>query len=146
MRFDRLMELLAGVFALIVLIGGALLVVAPFATALLWGPQNGRGGWAIFLVIWAIAASILIDNVLKPLLIGKSSNVPFILVMIGVLGGALTFGFPGVFIGPTLLALAFAVQHDWAMGEPLPHDSEVITVEKTRSTSLPGAQSERKSS
>ncbi len=46
MKFERLMELLAGVFALIVLIGGALLVVAPFGTALSWGAVLAYGTWA----------------------------------------------------------------------------------------------------
>lgn len=130
-------------FFLAVIPGGPLVIIAPGA---IWLAQNGRGGWAIFLVAWAVVAAIVSDNVLKPLLIGKSSNVPFILVMIGVLGGAITFGFLGVFIGPTLLAVAYAVLHDWAMGEPLPQETETIAVEATRAASLPGAQPERKSS
>jgi predicted PurR-regulated permease PerM len=78
---------------------------------------------------------IVTDNVLKLVLIGKSSQVPFILVLLGVLGGALTFGFLGVFIGPTLLAVANAVLRDWAIGEPLPHEKETVAVEGVRSRS-----------
>jgi predicted PurR-regulated permease PerM len=43
--------------------------------------------------------------------------VPFILVMVGVLGGAAAFGLLGVFVGPTLLAVANAVLRDWVKAE-----------------------------
>ncbi|CAE6726487.1 hypothetical protein R75465_01567 [Paraburkholderia aspalathi] len=59
------------------------------------------------------------DNVIKPILIGKSSDMPLILVMLGILGGAFAFGFLGVFIGPTLLAVAYTVLHDWTIGAPV---------------------------
>lgn len=61
------------------------------------------------------------DNVIKPILIGKSSDMPLILVMLGILGGAFAFGFLGVFIGPTLLAVAYTVLHDWTIGAPAAH-------------------------
>lgn len=94
--------------------GGPLLVVIP---AVIWLVQNAETGWAVFLVVWALAVGISVDNVLKPILIGKSSHVPFVLVMIGVIGGAAAFGLLGVFVGPTLLAVAHAVMRDWTMGE-----------------------------
>jgi predicted PurR-regulated permease PerM len=62
--------------------------------------------------VWAGVTAIAADNVLKPMMIGKSSHVPLILVLLGVLGGAVAFGLLGVFIGPTLLAVAHAVLRD----------------------------------
>lgn len=59
--------------------------------------------------------AIAVDNVLKPMLIGKTSHVPFILIILGVLGGAVVFGLLGVFVGPTLLAVTHAVVRDWAI-------------------------------
>jgi predicted PurR-regulated permease PerM len=97
-------------FFLAIIPGGPLLIIIPAAA---WLTQNGQTGLAIFLVIWAIVVAIGVDNVLKPLLIGKSSHVPFILVMLGVLGGAAAFGLLGVFVGPTLLAVAHAVLREW---------------------------------
>ena len=41
-------------------------------------------------------------------------NMPFILVMLGVLGGVVAFGFIGVFLGPTLLAIGYALISDWS--------------------------------
>ncbi|MNT29813.1 putative inner membrane protein [compost metagenome] len=56
------------------------------------------------------------DNIVKPLLISKGTGMPLIWIMLGVLGGALAFGFLGVFIGPTLLAVAYALLRDWTIG------------------------------
>lgn len=97
-------------FFLAVIPGGPLLVVVPGA---IWLAQQGDPGWAVFLVGWSVAVGVAIDNVLKPIIIGRSSHVPFILIMLGVLGGAAAFGLLGVFVGPTLLAVAHVVLRDW---------------------------------
>ena len=55
-----------------------------------------------------------VDNVLKPMIISRGSDLPFILVLLGVFGGVVAFGFIGVFLGPVLLALGFALVKEWA--------------------------------
>jgi predicted PurR-regulated permease PerM len=102
-------------FFLAVIPGGPLLVVVPGA---IWLVQQAEPGWAVFLVVWTLAVGIAIDNVLKPIIIGRSSHVPFILIILGVLGGAAAFGLLGVFVGPTLLAVAHVVLRDWASVRP----------------------------
>ena len=97
-------------FFLAFLPGGPLVVIIPGA---IWLYQQAELPWAIFLVVWCGLAGILIDNVLKPLIIGKSSHIPFILILIGVIGGAAAFGLLGVFVGPTVLAVADAVFREW---------------------------------
>ena len=97
-------------FFLAVIPGGPLLIVVPGA---IWLVQQGATGWAVFLVVWSLAVGVGIDNVLKPIIIGRSSHVPFILIILGVLGGAAALGLLGVFVGPTLLAVAHAVLRDW---------------------------------
>ena len=97
-------------FFLAIIPGGPLLIVVPGA---IWLVQTGASGWAIFLVVWTFIVAIGVDNVLKPILIGRSSHVPLILIMLGVFGGAAAFGLLGVFVGPTLLAVTHAVLHDW---------------------------------
>ena len=87
--------------------------------AAIWLFYHGSTGWAIFLVVWGIAIVSSVDNVIKPLIISRGSNLPFILVMIGVFGGVVAFGFIGVFLGPTLLAIGFALLSDWSK-EPAP--------------------------
>jgi predicted PurR-regulated permease PerM len=60
-----------------------------------------------------------VDNVVKPWLISQGSNMPFLLIFFGVLGGALTFGFIGVFLGPTLLAVGYKLVVEWATASKL---------------------------
>ncbi|ALE54250.1 putative PurR-regulated permease PerM [Paraburkholderia sp. GV068] len=100
-------------FFLSVIPGGPVIVWLPAA---IWLYHGGATGWAIFLVVWGVLAVGMSDNVIKPILIGKNSDMPLILVMLGILGGAFAFGFLGVFIGPTLLAVAYTVLHDWTIG------------------------------
>jgi predicted PurR-regulated permease PerM len=97
-------------FVLAFIPGGPLLVVIPGA---IWLVQQDASGWATFLVVWSLVVGFAVDNVLKPIIIGKSSDVPFILILLGVIGGAFAFGLLGVFVGPTLLAVAHAVLREW---------------------------------
>jgi predicted PurR-regulated permease PerM len=107
-------------FFLAIIPGGPLVIVVP---GVLWLVQQGERGWAIFLVVWVMVVGVVVDNVLKPMIIGKSSHMPFILIMLGVIGGAAAFGLLGVFVGPTLLAVAHAVVRDWTMGSAARQDA-----------------------
>ncbi|MDP2324462.1 MAG: AI-2E family transporter, partial [Gammaproteobacteria bacterium] len=46
-------------------------------------------------------------------IISRGSHLPFILVFLGVIGGVMAFGFIGVFLGPTLLAVGYRVLSEW---------------------------------
>ena len=99
-----------------------MLSLIPFGSFLIWGPaafwlyHEGQTYMAIFMVLWCALIAGSADNVIKPLLIGQNSNLPFVLLMLGILGGALQFGALGVFLGPTLLALGFALAKEWIYG------------------------------
>jgi len=88
------------------------LSMAPIGPPLIWGgaaiwlARSAHPGWAIFMVVYGLLGISLIDNIIKPFLISRSSRVPFALTFMGVLGGVLAFGVAGVFIGPALLAVA----------------------------------------
>jgi predicted PurR-regulated permease PerM len=60
-----------------------------------------------------------VDNVVKPILISRGSSLPFALVLLGVMGGVLAFGFVGLFIGPTLLAVALGLLRNWTKVKPV---------------------------
>jgi predicted PurR-regulated permease PerM len=96
-----------------------MLSLLPIGPPLIWGGATiwlfyqGSAGWGVFVLLWGIFLISGVDNVLKPFLISRSSNTPIILVLFGVMGGVITFGFVGIFIGPTLLAVAFRLIHDW---------------------------------
>ena len=44
---------------------------------------------------------------------GRGGNLPLVVVLLGVFGGILAFGFMGLFLGPTLLAVAYSLIGDW---------------------------------
>jgi predicted PurR-regulated permease PerM len=97
------------------------LSVVPVGPPLIWIPatlwllHEGSTGWAVFMLVWGIGVSS-VDNVVKPWLISQGSDMPFLLMLFGVLGGALAFGFIGVFLGPTLLAVGYRLVTEWAAG------------------------------
>ena len=111
---------IAGVPAAL-LLGAAtfLFSLIPVGPPLIWGGAaiwlfyQGTVGWGIFMLLWGFFLISSVDNVVKPLLISRSSNLPFILVLFGVMGGVLAFGFVGIFIGPTLLAVGFSLLQEW---------------------------------
>ena len=95
-------------------------VGAPFVwlPAALWLFAQNELAWGTFMLIWGAGVVSGIDNFLRPYLISKGSNLPFLLVLMGVIGGILTFGVLGIFIGPTILAIALALLREWALHEP----------------------------
>jgi predicted PurR-regulated permease PerM len=120
--------MVAGIGLLIAGVPGAILLglltfflsIVPMGPPLVWVPasvwlyQGGESGWALFMLIWGFGVSS-IDNFLKPWLISQGSTLPFILIFFGVIGGVLAFGFIGVFLGPTLLAVGYRLVLDWAV-------------------------------
>jgi len=93
----------------------------PFGPVLVWGGATlwllayGHLGAAIGMGIWGATLVSSIDNVLRPILIsGGETRVPFLLVFFGVLGGLVSFGMLGLFLGPVVLAVAFALVADFA--------------------------------
>jgi predicted PurR-regulated permease PerM len=101
-----------------------LLALIPFGPLLIWGPAavwlylDGDTGQAIFIAIWSIAAGLLTDNVLRPYLISRGSDLPLILILFGAVGGAVAFGILGLFLGPTLLAVGYQLIREWNAVEP----------------------------
>lgn len=95
----------------------------PLGPVLLWLPatiwlvNQGFLGWAIFMFIWGVAISSM-DNVVRPWLISQGNDMPFVLIFLGVAGGALAFGFIGVFLGPTLLAVSYRLIEEWSATSP----------------------------
>jgi predicted PurR-regulated permease PerM len=65
------------------------------------------------MLLWGFFLISSVDNVVKPLLISRGSSLPFLLVLLGVLGGVMAFGFVGLFIGPTLLAVGYSLLRSW---------------------------------
>lgn len=120
---------------------GALLLAAltfmlsliPMGPPLVWGPAvawlffQNEYGMAVFLFIWGLLVISSVDNFLKPYLISRGGNLPLVVVLMGVFGGLFAFGFMGLFLGPTLLAVAYSLVSDWiASNQPKIELSEPI--------------------
>jgi predicted PurR-regulated permease PerM len=83
-----------------------------------WLYSNGDINLAIFMAVWGGIVSV-IDNILRPLLVGVAVTIPFTMIFFGVFGGFVAFGFLGMFIGPTLLAVFIALLHAWRKSAPV---------------------------
>jgi predicted PurR-regulated permease PerM len=87
-----------------------------WASATLWLLHTGSPGWAMFMGLWGFFIISSVDNVVRPYLISQGAALPFLLVLLGVIGGLFAFGFIGIFLGPTLLAVGFAMLREWTRG------------------------------
>jgi predicted PurR-regulated permease PerM len=77
--------------------------------ACIWLWSQGSLGGAIGMALWGGLLVSTIDNVLRPLLISGPTQIPFMLVFFGVLGGLASFGLLGMFVGPVMLAVGFGL-------------------------------------
>ena len=95
------------------------LSIIPIGPPLVWGGAaawlavEGQTGWAIFMALWGLLAISTIDNLVKPYLISRTSNLPLLLIVLGVFGGVAAFGFIGLFIGPPMLAIGLTLVQLW---------------------------------
>lgn len=65
-------------------------------------------GWGLFLMGWGFFLVSLIDNLLKPFLIGSQTRMPILLIFCAMIGGANVYGVSGFLIGPILVAVLMA--------------------------------------
>jgi predicted PurR-regulated permease PerM len=98
--------------------------VLPIGAPMIWIPaagwllSNGHLGWAVFLCVYGVVAISGADSVIRPFFIARGAQLPFLLTVLGVLGGALAFGLLGIFLGPVLLGVGFTLVTEFARGEP----------------------------
>jgi predicted PurR-regulated permease PerM len=112
----------AGLLALAVLFLGIIQAPATILTvpviALVLATQ-GADTWTIVCAVYVFVAG-LVDNVLKPLLLGRGVSVPMPVVLIGALGGMVTGGVIGLFIGPVILGVGYELFWQWVRDQPGP--------------------------
>ncbi|MET0655157.1 MAG: AI-2E family transporter [Pseudoxanthomonas sp.] len=80
--------------------------------------KQGVGAETIIFAVYTFVAG-LVDNVLKPLLLGRGVEVPMPVVLIGALGGMVANGIIGLFIGPVVLAVGYVLFWEWIEDEPV---------------------------
>ncbi|RZN09819.1 AI-2E family transporter [Bradyrhizobium genosp. SA-3] len=104
----------AGLLAVIVLLLsivqiGAAIVLLP---VVVWIWMDKDVTVALLLTVYLVAVGFL-DNVLKPLLMGRGLTTPTLVILIGVIGGTLAHGIIGLFIGPIILSVAWELAAAW---------------------------------
>ncbi|QQP92926.1 AI-2E family transporter (plasmid) [Skermanella sp. TT6] len=97
--------------------GGLLLAWIPAAA---WLFAEGQREWGIFIIIWNLLVVGTIDNFLKPYVISRGGSLPILMILFGVMGGIIAFGFIGIFLGPTLLAIGYSLIQEWGKDEDAP--------------------------
>jgi len=125
----------AGLLAIIVLLLsivqiGAAIVLLP---VVVWIWMDKDVTVALLLTVYLVAVGLL-DNVLKPLLMGRGLTTPTLVILIGVIGGTLAHGIIGLFIGPIILSVAWELAAAWIgidRATPIPVDQAAVAETET---------------
>jgi predicted PurR-regulated permease PerM len=120
----------AGLLALAVLLIGIMQLPATLITVPVIVFVIVTQGVTTATVIFSIYVFVagLADNVLKPLLLGRGVAVPMPVVLIGALGGMVTGGVIGLFIGPVMLAVGYQLFWRWVKDQPRPETVQQQTL------------------
>jgi predicted PurR-regulated permease PerM len=123
--------LAAAVLILCVAQLGPVLVMVP---AVIWKFHSGDSTGGFILLAFALVACT-IDNFLRPLLIRRGASLPLLIIFAGVIGGMISFGVMGIFIGPATLAVSWVLLGEWVNAQP---HAEAEPALAARSTMAPG--------
>jgi len=93
---------------------GVLPVLVPAVVWLFWSDNIA---WGVGLLVWTAFVGTM-DNFLRPWLIQKGANLPLLLIFTGVIGGLVSFGLVGIFIGPVVLAVTYTLLGAWMAEQP----------------------------
>lgn len=109
----------AGLLAFLVLLFsavqvGPLIVVVPVIGYVFWSVELLP---AILFTAWIIPVSFL-DTALKPILVSRGLDTPMIVIFVGVIGGTLSFGIVGLFVGPVALGIGYKLLFEWTRRDP----------------------------
>ena len=85
--------------------------------SVVWLYWSGSAVWGTVLLLFTLVVGTM-DNFLRPYLIKKGADLPLLLIFAGVIGGLMAFGLIGIFIGPVVLAVAYALTVSWVEWNP----------------------------
>jgi len=103
--------LTAAMFILCIAQLGPGLVLIP---SVIWVFWSGQTAWGTALLVWSIFVGTF-DNFLRPILIKKGADLPLVLIFAGVIGGLVSFGIIGLFIGPVVLSVTYRLLEVWVI-------------------------------
>jgi predicted PurR-regulated permease PerM len=119
----------AGLLALFVLIAAViqLPVVLVMLPIIIYEFTVASTTVAVLFAVWCTIVA-LVDNVLKPIFFAKGgADVPVLVIFLGSIGGMMSSGLIGLFIGPVVLAVAYEVTTEWIAGDEVPPSSPTTT-------------------
>ena len=96
-----------------------LLAIIPFAVSFIFIGASlvllgqGSEGAALALFVFSVVVVFIADHFIRPGVIGGATHLPFLWVLLGILGGLETFGLLGLFLGPAVMAAFISVWRDW---------------------------------
>lgn len=108
----------------------AFLAVLPIGAPLVWVPASlwlmaeHHVGKGVLLLLYGILLISGADHIIRPLFIARGSKLPYLLTVLGVIGGVMAFGGLGIFLGPILLAVGFTLTVEFAAQQPSSHSSD----------------------
>jgi len=80
--------------------------------AIIWLYWTGNVVWGTVLLIWSVPV-VPLDNIMRPIMIRRGVQLPMLLILGGVIGGLISFGVVGLFVGPVILAATYTLTKDW---------------------------------
>ncbi|MEB3753270.1 AI-2E family transporter [Acinetobacter sp. MD2(2019)] len=84
-----------------------------YCAVALWLFSQGQIMAAVGVLTWGVCVVSTADNLIRPIVISGATQIPFLIIMFGVLGGISSFGLVGLFIGPVILAILLAIWREW---------------------------------
>jgi predicted PurR-regulated permease PerM len=115
---------------------GPLLVLAP---CVIWLYSSGAAGRGTALLVATILAQV-IDNVVRPVLIKRGADLSLLLILPGVIGGLISFGVIGLFVGPVVLAVTANLLEGWMDAGLAGSGAAAIAPAGSGPTAPPGAK------
>ena len=104
----------------------------PMLAAVVWLYVAGATTAAFGLFVWTAIVGLL-DNVIRPIMIRRGADLPLLLIMAGVIGGLLSFGLVGLFVGPVVLAITYTQLNAWIAEQDATPDPGAATPADTES-------------
>jgi len=98
----------------------AIAAMVPFGAPIAFGVAalilltQGSVGWAIAIAALGMVVTFVADHFVRPVLIGGATRLPFLWVLLGILGGVETWGLLGLFLGPAIMAALILLWREWA--------------------------------
>jgi predicted PurR-regulated permease PerM len=99
---------------------GPVLVWLPMS---LWLWTQDSTYMALFVFLWGLVVVNLIDNIVRPMLVSKDSDMPATLAFLGAVGGLMQWGVVGVFLGPVIVAVGYELVLKWVNPDTLPEET-----------------------